>query len=127
MPLVSKDVTVAAGSTTTNLMTGTVYEYLDGNVGFRINASAQDPTTALTENDASDVVMNFSVNNADLTKDGAVNVLLSGTQVSPIDISDYTMNDTRTTPGTVRNQMIVTFTNNSAASRLVKFRAFIQN
>ena len=127
MPLVSKDVTVAAGATTSNLMTGTVYEYLDGNVGFRINASAQDPTTALTEKDESDVVMNFSVNNADLTKDGAVNVLLSGTQVSPIDISDYTMNDTRTTPGTVRNQMIVTFTNNSAASRLVKFRTFIQN
>jgi len=127
MPLVSKDVTVAAGATTTNLMTGTVYEYLDGNVGFRINAAAQDPTTALAENEESEVVMNFSVNNADLTKDGAVNVLLDGTQVSPIDISDYTMNDTRTTPGTVRNQMIVTFTNNSSASRLVKFRAFIQN
>ena len=76
MPLVSKDVTVAAGATTSNLMTGTVYEYLDGNVGFRINAAAQDPTTALTEKDESDVVMNFSVNNADLTKDGAVNVLL---------------------------------------------------
>lgn len=127
MPLVSKDVTVAAGATTSNLMTGTVYEYLDGNVGFRINAAAQDPTTALAENQESEVVMNFSVNNADLTKDGAVNVLLDGTQVSPIDISDYTMNDTRTTPGTVRNQMIVTFTNNSSASRLVKFRAFIQN
>lgn len=127
MPLVSKDVTVAAGATTSNLMTGTVYEYLDGNVGFRINAAAQDPTTALAENEESEVVMNFSVNNADLTKDGAVNVLLDGTQVSPIDISDYTMNDTRTTPGTVRNQMIVTFTNNSSASRLVKFRAFIQN
>ena len=127
MPLVSKDVTVAAGATTTNLMTGTVYEYLDGNVGFRINAAAQDPTTALAENEESEVVMNFSVNNADLTKDGAVNVLLDGTQVSPVDISDYTMNDTRTTPGTVRNQMIVTFTNNSSASRLVKFRAFIQN
>ena len=127
MPLVSQDVTVAAGATTANLMTGTVYEYLDGNVGFRINAAAQDPAPQLEENDASDVIMNFSVNNADLTKNGAVNVLLSGTNVGPVEVGDYTMNDTRTTPGTVRNQMVVQFTNNSAATRLVKFRAFIQD
>ena len=127
MPLVSQDVTVAAGATTANLMTGTVYEYLDGNVGVRINAAAQDPAAKLEENDASDVIMNFSVNNADLTKNGAVNVLLSGTNVGPVEVGDYTMNDTRTTPGTVRNQMVVQFTNNSAATRLVKFRAFIQD
>ena len=66
MPLVKGAVSLAASATSSAILTGTTYEYLSNNVSIRV-ASATDGAAAA---DGSSVVMNFTMNNTELTKNG---------------------------------------------------------
>ena len=66
MPLVKKNITVAAGATSDQILQGTTYEYVDP--GTRIVVAAAESTGTYSGN----VTMNFVVNNAEFAKDAAV-------------------------------------------------------
>jgi hypothetical protein len=67
--------------------------------------------------------MNFTMNNTELTKNGAVSQLTAGDAFGHT--GNYVLNDTRTAPDSVRNRPIVTFTNNTAATALIDYAVFI--
>ena len=117
MPLVKDVLSLTANSTSSAVLTGTTYEYLSNGVGIRV-AAATNATTAA----GGPVVMNFTMNNTELSKNAAVSKL----QDEPFGVSgNYVMNDTRTAPDSVRNRPIITFTNNSSGTVLVEYAIFI--
>ena len=118
MPLVKKRLSVAAGATSDQVLTGTTYEYVDP--GTRIVVAAAVDTAGTP---TADTTMDFTVNNAEFSKDASVSTLVSG-QPFGWSGTGYVMNDMVTT-GQVRNRPVITFTNNTAATRTVDVAVFI--
>lgn len=117
MPLVKKNLTIAAGGTSTQILQGTTYEYVDP--GTRLVVAAAESTGTYSGN----VVMNFTVNNAEFAKDAAVSEKVSG-EAFGWNNTGYVLNDMVTT-GQVRNRPVITFTNNDASSVDIEVAVFI--
>ena len=117
MPLVKKRLTVAAGATSSQVLQGTTYEYVDP--GTRLVVAAGDATSTY----AGETNMNFTVNNSEFAKDALVSEEVSG-QPFGWNNTAYVMNDTVTT-GNVRNRPVITFTNTGSATATIDVAIFI--
>ena len=117
MPLVKKNITLAAGATSDQILQSTTYEYVDPNT--RLVVAAAESTGTYSGN----VVMNFTVNNAEFSRDAAVSEKVSG-EAFGWNNTGYVLNDMVTT-GQVRNRPIITFTNNDASSVDIEVAVFI--
>ena len=122
MPLVKKELSLAAGATSEQILAGTTYEYLGPNTQVVVAAGAGDGAGGIAADDPTGVIMNFQVNNAEFTRDGAVSPLVSGEAFGYR--GGYVMNDMVTT-AIERNRPIITFTNNAGATRNVQVAVFI--
>ena len=118
MPLVKKRLSVAAGATSDQVLAGTTYEYVDPGTRIVV-ASAVDTAGSST----ADTTMDFTVNNAEFSKNASVSTLVTG-QPFGWSGTGYVMNDMVTT-GSVRNRPVITFTNGTAATRTVDVAVFI--
>lgn len=116
MPLVKKRLTIAAGATSDQVLQGTTYEYVDP--GTQLVVAAADASGTYS----GDVVMNFTVNNAEFAKDAVVSESVSGEAFGWR--GGYVLNDMVTT-GQVRNRPVITFTNNDSASATIDVAVFI--
>lgn len=116
MPLVKKRLTIAAGATSEQVLQGTTYEYVDP--GTQLIVAAADNTGTYS----GDVVMNFTVNNAEFAKDAIVSEGVSGEAFGWR--GGYVMNDMITT-GQVRNRPVITFTNNDSNAATIDVAVFI--
>jgi hypothetical protein len=117
MPLVKKRLTITAGSTSEQVLSGTTYEYV--NPGTRIVVAAQDSTG--TYEAATN--LNFTVNNAEFSRDALVSEKVTG-EAFGWNGTGYVMNDMVTT-GAVRNRPIIQFTNTGASSATIDVAVFI--
>ena len=117
MPLVKKNLTIAAGATSDQILAGTTYEYVDPNT--RIVLAAAESTGTYSGN----VVSNFTVNNTEFAKDAAVSEKVSG-EAFGWNNTGYVLNDMVTT-GQIRNRPIITITNNDASSVELEVAVFI--
>lgn len=122
MPLVKKDLTLAAGATSDQILAGTTYEYLSSNVRVVVAATAGDGSGGIAADDSTGVTMNFNVNNAEFARDVAVSPAVSGEAFGWK--GNYVLNDMVTTAAE-RNRPIITFTNGSGATRNVSVAVFI--
>ena len=118
MPLVKKKVSVAAGATSDQILAGTTYEYIDPGTRIVV-ASAVDTAGSAT----ADTTMDFTVNNAEFSKNASVSTLVTG-QPFGWSGTGYVMNDMVTT-GQVRNRPVITFTNGTSGTRTVDVAIFI--
>jgi len=117
MPLVKKKLSIAAGATSDQVLAGTTYEYVDPGTRLVVAAAVDTAGTA-----SADTLMDFTVNNAEFSKNASVSTLVNG---EPFGWNgNYVMNDMVTT-GQVRNRPVITFTNNTAATRTVDVAVFI--
>jgi hypothetical protein len=117
MPLVKKKLSVAAGATSDQVLSGTTYEYVDPGTRIVVAAAVDTAGTA-----TADTTMDFTVNNAEFSKNASVSTLVTG---EPFGWNgNYTMNDMVTT-GQVRNRPVITFTNGTAATRTIDVAVFI--
>ena len=117
MPLVKKNINLAAGATSDQILQGTTYEYVDP--GTRIVVAAAESTGTYSGN----VAMDFTVNNAEFAKDAAVSEKVSG-EAFGWNNTGYVLNDMITT-GQVRNRPVVTFTNSDASAVDIEVAIFI--
>lgn len=122
MPLVKKHLSLAAGATSEQVLSGTTYEYVGPGTRLVVAAAAQDATGALAQGVDSGVNMNFNVNNAEFARDDRVSLAGGGEPVGWK--GGYVMNDMITTAAE-RNRPIITFTNTSAATREIDVAIFI--
>ena len=118
MPLVKKKLSIAAGATSDQVLAGTTYEYVDPGTRIVV-ASAVDTAGTAT----ADTTMDFTVNNAEFSKNASVSALVTG-QPFGWNNTGYVMNDMVCT-GQVRNRPVITFTNNTASTRTVDVAVFI--
>ena len=107
MPLVKKNLTLAAGATSDQILQGTTYEYVDP--GPRLVVAAAEATGPYSGN----LVMTFTVNNAEFARDVAVSEKVSG-EAFGWNNTGYVLNDMVNT-GQVRNRPVATFTNTYAS------------
>jgi len=122
MPLVKKEISLAAGATSDQILAGTTYEYVGQSTQIVVAAGAGDGAGGIAADDPTGVVMNFQVNNAEFTRAGAVSPLVSGEAFGYR--GGYVMNDMVTT-ATERNRPIITFTNTSGATRKIQVAVFL--
>ena len=113
MPLVKKRIFLAAGATSDQVLAGTTYEYVDPNTVIRVAAAVDTAGTSAT----ADTTMDFTVNNAEFSRNASVSALVTG---EPFGASEITT-------GAIRNRPIITFTNTTAASRTIDVAVFIGN
>tara|TARA_R110002074_G_scaffold392088_1_gene577351 strand:- start:165 stop:530 length:366 start_codon:yes stop_codon:yes gene_type:complete len=117
MPLVKKKLSVAAGATSEQVLAGTTYEYVDAGTQIIVSAATDTAGTA-----TADTTMNFTVNNAEFSRNASVSALVTGEPFGWR--GNYVMNDMVTT-GAVRNRPIITFTNGTAGTRSIDVCVFI--
>ena len=118
MPLVKKKLSIAAGATSEQVLQGTTYEYVDS--GSRIIVAAAVDTAGTA---AADTTMDFTVNNAEFSKNASVSTLVTG-EAFGWNNTGYVMNDMVTTGG-IRNRPVSTFTNGTSSTRTVDVSVFI--
>ena len=118
MPLVKKKLSIASGATSDQVLAGTTYEYVDPGTRIVVAAAVDTAGTA-----TADTTIDFTVNNAEFSKNASVSTLVSG-QPFGWSGTGYVMNDMVTT-GQVRNRPVITFTNGTAATRTVDVAVFI--
>lgn len=118
MPLVKKKISVAAGATSDQVLAGTTYEYVDPGTRIVVAAAVDTAGTA-----TADTTMDFTVNNAEFSKDASVSTLVTG-QPFGWNNTGYVLNDMVCT-GQVRNRPVITFTNGTAATRTIDVAIFI--
>lgn len=123
MPLVKKELVLAAGATSDQILSGTTYEYVGPNTRLVV-AAAADATGAnqIDNNHQTEVVMNFNVNNAEFARDASVSPMVTGEAFGWR--GNYVMNDMVTT-AVERNRPIITFTNNAATDKVIQVAVFI--
>ena len=117
MPLVKKNITVAAGATSDQILVGTPYEYVGPNT--RLVVAAAESTGTYSGN----VTMDFKVNNTEFSNDVAVSEKVSG-EAFGWNNTGYVLNDMVTT-GAERNRPVITFTNGDPSSVDVEVAIFI--
>jgi hypothetical protein len=122
MPLIKKRIFLTAGSTSDQVLAGTTYEYLDPNTVVRVAAAVDTAGTSAT----ADTTMDFTVNNAEFSRNASVSALVTGEPFGASENSSYTMNNMITT-GAIRNRPIITFTNTTSGTRTVDVAVFIGN
>ena len=118
MPLVKKKVSIAAGAVSDQILAGTTYEYVDPGTRIVVAAAVDTAGTA-----TADTTMDFTVNNAEFSKDASVSTLVTG-QPFGWNNTGYVLNDMVTT-GQVRNRPVITFKNGTAGTRVVDCAIFI--
>tara|TARA_Y100000593_G_C4300160_1_gene332900 strand:- start:809 stop:1183 length:375 start_codon:yes stop_codon:yes gene_type:complete len=122
MPLVKQRFTLANGSTSSNVLANTNYEFIGPNVPVIIAAAVDDAGTGGTDG-ATVTNMNATINNTELTANGSVSASVSGQPFGYNNVS-YQMNNFVTSGG-VRNRLNVQFVNNSGATRTIDVAIFI--
>ena len=117
MPLIKKKISIAAGATSDNVFANTTYQTVDAGTRIVVAAAVDTAGTA-----TADTTMDFTVNNAEFSKNASVSTLVTG---EPFGWNgNYVMNDMVTT-GQVRNRPVITFTNGTAATRTIDVAVFI--
>ena len=118
MPLVKKKLSIAAGATSDQVLAGTTYEYVDPGTRIVVAAAVDSAGSA-----TADTTMDFTVNNAEFSKNASVSTLVTG-EAFGWSNTGYVMNDMVCT-GTVRNRPVITFTNGTAGTKVVDVAVFI--
>ena len=122
MPLVKKEITLAAGATSEQVLACTTYEYVGPNTRLVIAATSNTSDGVAAGNTFTDVDLNFNVNNAEFARGAKVTGYSPGEPFGWR--GSYVMNDMVTT-AIERNRPIITFTNNSGVTQYVQVAVFI--
>jgi len=119
MPVIANNLSLTAGTTSVNVFDNTNYQFVNELTDLRINLA----TTAA--NDAvqgSNVNYRFTINNTEFADDAIVPALVTGQPFG--DNGSYRTNAVTAT-GQSRNRPLLTITNNTSGTVVVKYYVFI--
>ena len=120
MPLVKKKLSVASGARSEQVLAGTDYEYVGGNTRLLVAACTDTEGSAAADN-----LLNFSVNNTVFSNEASLSAKSTAVPFGAF-APEYQLNDTTTSPNSVRNRPTITIQNNTAATRTYDVAVFIQ-
>ena len=119
MPVIANNLSLTAGTTSVNVFDNTNYQFVNELTDLRVNLAT---TSANDAAQGSNVNYRFTINNTEFADDAIVPALVTGQTFA--DNGSYKVNQVTAT-GQSRNRPLLTITNNTSGTIVVKFFVFI--
>ena len=120
MPVIAQNLSITAGSTSSNVFDNTNYQFVNEGTELRVSSAMVGANDAAS---GSNVNFKFTINNTEFADNAIVPTLVTGQPFTDGNAS-YRTNSVIAT-GQARNRPLLTFTNNTAGTVVVKFYVFI--
>ena len=119
MPVIANNLSLTAGTTSVNVFDNTNYQFVNELTDLRVNLAT---TSANDAAQGSNVNYRFTINNTEFADDAIVPALVTGQPFA--DNGSYKVNQVTAT-GQSRNRPLLTITNNTSGTIVVKVFVFI--
>ena len=120
MPVIANNVSLTAGSSSTNIFDNTNYQFVNEGTEIRVSAAVVGANDGVA---GSNVNYRFTINNTEFADDAIVPALVTG-QPFTDGAASYRTNSVIAT-GQSRNRPLLVFRNQTAGTLVVKFYVFI--
>jgi len=120
MPVIANNVSLTAGSSSTNIFDNTNYQFVNEGTEIRVSAAVVGANDGIQ---GENVNYRFTINNTEFADDAIVPALVTGQPFTDGSTS-YRTNAVIAT-GQSRNRPLLVFRNNTAGTLVVKFYVFI--
>jgi len=120
MPVIANNVSLTAGSSSTNIFDNTNYQFVNEGTEIRVSAAVVGANDGVA---GSNVNYRFTINNTEFADDAIVPALVTG-QPFTDGAASYRTNAVIAT-GQSRNRPLLVFRNQTAGTLVVKFYVFI--
>ena len=120
MPVIANNVSLTAGSSSTNIFDNTNYQFVNEGTEIRVSAAVVGANDGVQ---GSNVNFRFTINNTEFADDAIVPALVTG-QPFTDGSQSYRTNAVIAT-GQSRNRPLLVFRNNTSGTLVVKFYVFI--
>tara|TARA_Y100001973_G_C5186364_1_gene328111 strand:+ start:1540 stop:1911 length:372 start_codon:yes stop_codon:yes gene_type:complete len=119
MPVIANNLSLTAGTTSVNVFDNTNYQFVNELTDLRISLATTAANDAV---DGSNVNYRFTINNTEFADNAIVPTLVSG---QPFGDNGAYRTNAVTATGQSRNRPLLTVTNNTSGTVVVKFFVFI--
>jgi hypothetical protein len=120
MPVIANNVSLTAGSSSTNIFDNTNYQFVNEGTEIRVSSAVVGANDGIQ---GANVNYRFTINNTEFADDAIVPALVTG-QPFTDGATSYRTNAVVAT-GQSRNRPLLVFRNNTAGTLVVKFYVFI--
>jgi hypothetical protein len=120
MPVIANNVSLTAGSSSTNIFDNTNYQFVNEGTEIRVSAAVVGANDGVQ---GSNVNYRFTINNTEFAEDAIVPALVTGQPFSD-SAASYRTNAVIAT-GQSRNRPLLVFRNQTAGTLVIKFYVFI--
>ena len=120
MPVIANNVSLTAGSSSTNVFDNTNYQFVNEGTEIRVSAAVVGANDGVA---GSNVNYRFTINNTEFADDAIVPALVTGEPFTD-GAASYRTNSVIAT-GQARNRPLLVFRNQTAGTLIVKFYVFI--
>ena len=121
MPVLANNVSLTAGSSSSNLFDNTNYQFINEGTSLRIYGATVGANDGVQ---GSNVNYRFTINNTEFADDAVVPALVTGAPFTGVDGGMYLLNNVIAT-GQARNRPLLVFRNQTSGTLVVKFFIFI--
>jgi hypothetical protein len=120
MPVIANNVSLTAGSSSTNIFDNTNYQFVNEGTEIRVSSAVVGANDGIQ---GANVNYRFTINNTEFADDAIVPALVTG-QPFTDGATSYRTNAVVAT-GQSRNRPLLVFRNNTAGTLVIKFYVFI--
>ena len=121
MPVLANNVSLTAGSQSSNLFDNTNYQFINEGTSLRIYGATVGANDGIQ---GANVNYRFTINNTEFADDAVVPALVTGAPFTGVDGGMYLLNNVIAT-GQARNRPLLVFRNQTSGTLVVKFFIFI--
>jgi hypothetical protein len=121
MPVIANNVSLSAGSQSSNPFDNSNYQFVNEGTALRIYAAVVGANDGVQ---GSNVNYRFTINNTEFADDAIVPALVTGEPFTGVDGGAYQLNSVIAT-GQARNRPLLVFRNQTSGTLVVKFFIFI--
>ena len=121
MPVIANNVSLTAGSSSTNLYDNSNYQFVNEGTELRVYAAVVGANDGIQ---GSNVNYRFTINNTEFADDAVVPALVTGQPFTGVAGGPYLLNAVVAT-GQARNRPLLVFRNQTSGTLVVKYFLFI--
>ena len=121
MPVLANNVSLTAGSSSTNLFDNTNYQFINEGTSLRVYGAVVGANDGIQ---GANVNYRFTINNTEFADDATVPALVTGAPFTGVADGMYLLNSVIAT-GQARNRPLLVFRNQTSGTLVVKFFIFI--
>ena len=121
MPVIAQNVSLTAGSSSSNVFDNTNYQFINEGTALRIYGATVGANDGVS---GSNLNYRFTINNTEFADNAVVPALVTGQPFTGVDGGPYLLNSVIAT-GQARNRPLLVFRNETSGTLVVKFFIFI--